>query len=131
MGWEQHRDDFSIPLIAASACGPMAPVRLSASQADTFVPMASAGEGRPFGITAASCNQGYRVAVYEEGNYLKAVAAASLGPGTPVIVGSPNGALAPASQAIVGSNHWEVGIAMNGAAAGNFFTVFVKPRKIV
>lgn len=84
---------------------------------------------RPLGsIDVASLAQGQHVAVYEDGNVVKAKAAASLGVGAEVY---SNGSISllPAAAAS-GSAIWAVGVAESPAAAGEIFSLRVHIRQI-
>lgn len=129
------RDGFQQALIAASQVNPYTPVKLAGTSALCVVPLATASE-RPFGFVTATAGasgllQGETVTVYEESNIVKGIAAASLGVGQEVMVGSSNGVLVPAVAAslFAASGHWVVGFSESPAAAGDVFSVYVKPRK--
>lgn len=84
---------------------------------------------RPLGVIgAASLAQGQHVAVYEDGNVVKAKAAASLGVGADVF---SNGSvsLLPAAAAS-GSAVWSVGVSESPAAAGEIFSLRVHVRQL-
>jgi hypothetical protein len=78
--------------------------------------------------------------VYLDDNIVKAVAAASLGAGAEVCVASIGVASGAQRNAIAtitllgpltiasGTAKWAVGIAMDPAAAGEVFSVYLKPR---
>lgn len=84
----------------------------------------------PFGIAkCASYADGERMTVYEAGNFKKAVAAASLGYGANLGVGSTNGALGPITVAS-GAVAWSIGKSVSAAAAGDVFTVLIRPVKV-
>jgi hypothetical protein len=132
MAFELHRHGHQQGLKAASAINPRTPVKLAGSNA-LFVLPAASGNDRPFGVTgnatagASGLNSNDAAVVYERGNVVKAVAAASVGVGAAVFVASTNGALGP--NPITASAHWEVGISETPAAAGEIFSVYVDPRK--
>lgn len=129
MAHELIRDEHNVPLRAAGTIAQYRPVKLSPTAAET-VQIAGTAADRVFGFVAGPVNNGEQVAVREEGNYVKAVAAASLGANTEVIVGSSDGSLIAASTAITASGHWVVGISIGAAAAGGVFTCYIKPRKV-
>jgi hypothetical protein len=117
----EHRE--VLPRVAASAVAAGQPVRTSASAAMQVVPLPSANQ-RVLGIavaTAATYNTG--VAVQTEG-VAKCVAGASVGVGALLAQGSSNGALVPA---ITASAHFIVGESQGAAAAGEYFSVLLKP----
>jgi hypothetical protein len=83
----------------------------------------------PHGITIASALLGEAVTVMGQGNYAKAVAAASLGFGTLVGVTGATRSLGLAAGAS-GSVVWAVGRSCTAAAAGEVFTFYVNPRQL-
>lgn len=84
----------------------------------------------PFGIFAARANPGDAVTVYTEGASVKVRAAASIGVGQAVglsTVGTTSfGAVAGASGSLI----YQVGESITPAAAGEYFTILVKPRQL-
>lgn len=139
MAGVQHREGFQVALKAASNTPPWQPVRLDTVD-NQFVAVANASQ-RPFGMTGdATSVQGQAAAIYEEGNYVKAVAAASLGFGAEVgiaSIGIASYAFGSATTAMLGPaagasgvTRWAVGIAAEAASGGEVFSVFVKPRQI-
>lgn len=142
MAFELHRYQFQQGLKAASQMPPKTPVSLSASQADYVVAL-SAANVEPFGIIGASAGQAGAVAVYEAGNIVKAIAAASLGYGADVgfasigvssqVQGGTTLAttvlLAPVSGAS-GTVSYRVGKAESPAGAGEVFSVLIAPRQL-
>lgn len=84
---------------------------------------------RPLGsIDVASLAQGQHVAVYEDGNVVKAKAAASLGVGAD-IYSAGSTSLLPAAAAS-GAAVWSVGVAESPAAAGEIFSLRVHVRQL-
>lgn len=133
MAFNLYREDLSFPIIAASAINPKQPVKLIGSSVLMVIPAATNAD-RPFGFNglasagASGINSQDALTVYEEGNYVKAIALASVGVGAEVAVGSNNGALSPAAL-VSASGHWACGISVTPAGAGETFTILVKPRK--
>lgn len=125
MAYELIRDKLNFPFKAQATIAALRPVKLGTA-AET-VALAASSNDRPFGFVSAGVNALEQIAVREEGNYVKAVAAASLGANQPVMVGSVDGSLI--HTPITASAHWEVGVSMTAAPAGGVFTVFIKPRK--
>ena len=127
MSWILHRYQHQLGLLAASDMVPRRPVKLTAT-AEGVVLAATAAD-RPFGVTGeASALRAERVVVYDRGNVVKAVAAASIAANAEVTVGSDNGALGPTH--ITASAHWAVGIAMEAANPGEVFSLYVAERKV-
>ena len=85
----------------------------------------TAGTQEPHGITIASAAVGEAVTSFGQGNYCKAIAAASLGGGADVGVDG-----ATRSLGLVASGAWRVGKAVTPAAAGEVFTFYVNPRQL-
>lgn len=118
-----------LPFTAASAIVPLRPVKLD-SAANRQVILASGVGHEPQGVTGdATALQGESVTVYGRGAIVAAVAAASLGAGADVGIGSTNGALGPISGAS-GVTKWAVGKSVESAAAGEKFSVYVDPRQL-
>jgi hypothetical protein len=70
------------------------------------------------------------VTIYEDANIVKAVAAASVGAGVEVMVGSSNGALYDSTASLfAASGHWAVGLSLTAANAGEVFALEIKVRK--
>ena len=123
------RPEHSIPLEAATTLLPKQLVRLVGTNTPLVAPCATTSH-EPFGHVDATYAAGEIAAVYEEANYRKVVAGASLGVGD-VVVGSANGALLPyvAASVFAASGHFVAGKAFTPAAAGETFTLFIKPKK--
>lgn len=140
MSFELHRYQHQQGLKAASAIPPKTVVKLGSAQ-DTVLPVASNND-RPFGVTGASGAVGVAVAVYENENIVKAIAAASLGYGAEVGLASIGVASAVQGSALAtttllgpiagasGAAVWSVGVAEEPAAAGEVFAVLIKPRQL-
>lgn len=136
MAFDDHKPGFTIPLTAASVINPIAsgailglrPVALAAA-AESVSPVTALSQ-EPFGFAKlASYAIGDRVTTYEEGNYVKAVAAASLGGGTDVGCATSGGQLSPVTGAS-GVTRWRAGKSLGPAAAGEVFTVLIKPQQL-
>ena len=139
MAFDEHKPGFTIPLKAASVINPITaasgftvtglrPVKLAAAE-DAISPVTALAD-EPHGFAKlASYAIGDRVTVYEEGNYVKAVAAASLGAGADVGCATSGGQLAPVVAAS-GVTRWRVGKSLGPAAANEVFTVVIKPQQL-
>lgn len=133
MAFELHRYNDQLSVTAASSILPKQPVRLAGSSVLFALPCAT-NNVRPFAVNglasggASGLDQGEKITVYEEGNIVKAVAAASLGVNAEVAVGSPNGALIPIAIAS-GVGRWAVGVSLSAAAEGETFSLYVMPRQ--
>lgn len=121
-------------LKAASAIAQWVPVKglEGASSIDETVIAAASLNDFALGLTIATvASPGDPVAVVMGGR-AKAIAGASLGAFTPLVVGSTNGILIPAARGAVASAvKNQVGISLHAAAAGDVFTVLVDPEQIV
>lgn len=135
------QDRFSFPAKAASNIGARKPVGISPGASISnpttnpfpvgvnVFPIATTTV-RPQGLSGPEvASQGQQVTVYEDLGTAKAVAAASVGAGAEVAVASTNGDLGPAAGASAVAV-WAVGIALDNAAAGEIFSVYVRPRQI-
>lgn len=117
----RHADSY----IAASAMSPMTVVALNPGLANGVV-AASAAAHEPFGVTVASAGRGEAVTIYDRGNIVKVKAGASLGHGGNVGLAAATTSLAP-----VASGQWRVGKAIESAAAGEIFSLYVDPLQLV
>jgi hypothetical protein len=130
MAFELYR--WTFPGIAASAINSGAALQLSASAVERqFIPIATLNV-EPFGIALASAGGTAlqaAVPVVDAGNVIKVTAVASLGCGADVGVASTNGGLGPVAAAS-GVLTWAVGKAMQNAAAGEAFGLYVKPVRL-
>lgn len=127
MAYVLHRPGHQLPVNVASAVNPRQPVQLLGTSALICGPVATSNV-EPFGYAGeATAAVGETLTVYEALNIVKAVAAASLGVNAAVTVASTNGALGPA--VIVASGHYEHGKSLTPAAAGEVFSLYVRPRK--
>lgn len=134
---ESHGEPFK----GASAIAQWVPVvgLEGTSSADETVIRAGSTNQFPIGMTIATvASPGDPVTVITGGK-TKGIAGASLGAFTPVGVGSTNGILIPLtrySASYAASNTAlaqisQVGIAMQSAAAGDVFTILVKPAQVL
>lgn len=147
MAFKRILDDHELPISPASTCVPFSVVKLAGSSALRILPVASNND-RPFGVVGEATSPlvtgqaaGLAAAVHEEGNVVKAIAGASLGAGAEVALATIGVAtkaqggsyvatvtqLGPISVAS-GSQIWAVGIALDAVAAGEIFSLYIKPR---
>ena len=121
-------------LKAASAVAQWVPViglEGSSSIDETVIPAGSVNQFAVGLSIATVASPGDEIAVVTSGR-AKAIAAASLGAFTPVVVGSTNGHLIPAARGAVASQvKNQVGISLHAAADGDVFTILVRPEQIV
>lgn len=133
MAGELHRPGLQYTVKAASAINPRKPVTFVGTSELLAVPVGSGLTGvRVNGFTGGAtvgASGAEAVTVYEEGNIVKARAAASLGVAAEVGVASTNGDLGPVAQAS-GTLKYTAGVALTPAAAGEFFSLYVKPRTL-
>jgi hypothetical protein len=116
-----------LPRQAASAISAYVPVRTSASAADQVLSAASSAV-RVLGVSiATAASPGDPVAVQVDG-VAKCIAAASIGNGALLAVGSTNGRLIPVAS---GSAVQVVGESQTPAADGDVFSVLLKPANPV
>jgi hypothetical protein len=126
MAWTQHK--HTLPKQAASAIRDYVPVKETAV-AEKVV-LAASNIDQVIGFTIASAaSPGDSLAVVH-GGVVKAVAGASLGYGAEVSVASTNGALGPAPAGASGFDRQAVGVSQGAAAAGEIFSVLIRPRGI-
>lgn len=125
-----HRDEHSIPIPAATTLLPNTLVRLVGSDLAAVAPAATIAH-EVFGQVDATVLSGEIAAVYETPNYVKVKAAASLGAGQDVVVGTETGRLILANAASVfqASGHFIAGKSFTAAADGEVFTIRINPRK--
>lgn len=128
MAFELHRDGFSA--LAASAILPGQIVGI-ASGADRQVSPIGSSNIEPFGVTPfASAAIGEGITVLESRQVVAAIAAASLGAGGDVgVVAVATTSLGPVAAAS-GGVVWRVGRALNSAAAGEEFSLYIHPRQL-
>lgn len=133
MAFDLHRPGFQFAAKSQGANNPVASGKLAGAPVGygTSVEQAVALPSgiEPWGVAkVGSYVDGDRMTVYEAGNYVKAVAAVSLGWNADVHIASTNGALGPIAPAS-GAVGWVLGKAMDNAAAGGVFTILIKPYK--
>lgn len=129
MAYEIHLDEHVFSgVFAATTITPRHPVTLGGTTVPYVVPCASLN-AQVDGVTGAGTTaSGAQVVVYFDGNVVKLKAAASVGAGAQVSVGTTvTGAVSPAVAAS-GVLKWELGKSLSTAAAGELVSVFVKPR---
>lgn len=124
---ELHR--FGYPAVAASDMNAGRVVNLTTGDVDRQVSPIATSNIEPFGIALATALQGKAVTIMEDGDTIKVTAAASLGAGADVGIASTNGALGPVSGAS-GSTIWRVGRSVSAAAAGETFSLYIRPRTL-
>ncbi len=136
MAYQLIRPGHSQGFPAASVVLPFTPVKAVGTSVPFILPCATSAD-KPRGMVtstygASGLAQAEVALVYEELNIIPAIAGASVGVFTEMVVGSSNGALVPVSAAsplIAASGHWVVGESQTAAGAGEFFSLYVKPRK--
>jgi hypothetical protein len=144
MAFELHRYQFQQEFAAASTYAPFTVVSLDTTTEKQVVSAANASQ-RPFGVIGASAGQGRAVTVYEEGNIVKCIAAASIGANAEVAVASlgvssqVQGGTTLATTTLLGlasgaaasgKVQWAVGLSETAALAGEIFSVLIKPRQL-
>jgi hypothetical protein len=125
--FELHRNE--LPAVAASDINPGRVVKLDVGDTQRQVVPVATNTGEPFGVALATGLQGKAVTIEELGSVVKVPAGASLGAGADVGVASTNGALGPVSAAS-GSVVHAVGKSLSAAAAGEQFSLYVRPRQL-
>ena len=119
----------ALPFTAASIIVPRRPVKVDTVNRQVIL-AASVNGNLVQGFTgAATAPQGEAVTVYGDDSVVEAVAGASLGAGGFVGVSSTNGAIGPVAAAS-GIERYAVGQALESAAAGEIFSLYVKPRQL-
>ncbi len=133
MAFELH-NGVVIPGVAASNTAPALAVAFasSAAQDRAVVPVGTVNV-MPLGVANATAGPTSSlpnaVTVHGIGNIVKAVAAASIGVGADVGVGSTNGVLVGISGAS-GVTKWALGQSVTPANPGETFSVYVNPRVV-
>lgn len=133
----KHTDVY--PFQAASAIGAFAPVKqLGAPSArDGYVTLAASLNDDVIGFTVATVATANGEVAVVFGGVAKAVAAASLGAGARVAVGSSNARLIPLSpsggpaSANLVAVRFAVGRALAAAADGQTFSVLLQPEQLI
>lgn len=128
MSFELHRPGLQLPVKAATTLAPRTPVRYAGTSGLLAVPVGTCNLEIDGYTGAGTTASGAIAAIYETGNVVKAVAAASLGAGAQVTVGSDNSRLIPFTGAS-GTVKWVHGKALSPAADGEVFALFVRPRQ--
>lgn len=135
-----ENSNFSKTYRAASAVNAGQPVVLlgaltPGSALDETVVPAGSWNLDVLGVARATvATVGMPVTVDLAPGFVKAIAAASLGAGARVAVGSTNGRLVPVAPAFTGSTaavKAVVGVAEVNAVDGDIFTVLLKPEQII
>ena len=121
-------DTNEFPGIAASNCGDKMVVTLTTGGERAVCPVIAATT-EPHGITIATALRTEGVTVIGQGNYAKAIAAASLGVGANVGILGATRSLGLVSTAS-GTANWRVGKSVTAAAAGEVFTLYVNPSQL-
>lgn len=130
MAFELHRVP-GLPGIAASSINAGQAVSLDVGDVQRqFLPI-STNSIEPFGVARATAvTAGDAVTVWDTGHVVRiATAVASLGHGADIGVASTNGALGPITGAS-GSVKWAVGKSLSAAAAGETFSLSIRPRQL-
>jgi hypothetical protein len=124
--FERHVNE--LPVKTASAVNPGGVLTLDTGDTQRqVVPVASLNI-LPIGVALATgASPGDAVTLEGEHSIVKVVAGASLGQGAVIGVGSTNGSLAPVAGAS-GSVKCAVGDSLSAAAAGETFSLYVRPR---
>lgn len=129
MAFELHRDP-GLPCLAASAMAVNTVVNWNTGDVQRSVVAVATVNIEPVGITRnVASSAGDPVTVYDDNNVVRAVAIASLGAGADIGVASTNGGLAAISAAS-GTLKYRVGRSLTAAAAGETFSLSIKPRAI-
>lgn len=130
MAYEVHLDEHAFSgVTAATTITPHHPVFVGGTTIPYVVPCASNNIAID-GVTGAGTTaSGAQAVVYFDGNVVKIKAAASLGAGADVTVGSTVTGSVWGGSVFAASAHWVVGRSLSTAAAGEFVSVFVKTRK--
>jgi hypothetical protein len=118
-----------LPFTNASAISGPIPVRLNPSANRSVVAAATNNVEIQGFVSDASYAAGEAVTVYGDGDVVEAIAGASLGAGADIGIASTNGALGPVAGAS-GTARYRVGRSLESAAAGERFSVLVKPGQL-
>jgi hypothetical protein len=129
MAWELIRHNHQLPIVAATTILPRQPLQLVGTTTPMVAPVSSHNV-ETFGVNGpATYVTGEAVAVYEADNYVKMVAAASVGVGAVVGVASPGGAVGPIAGAS-GSVIRAVGKTFTEGRENERITVLINPRTL-
>lgn len=127
--FELHRNGF--PGKAASAMAALQVVSQDTGDTQRSVLAVATFNVEPLGITlATAANAGDAVTVFDRGNVVKTLAAASLGAGADVGVVGATTSLGLCAAGASGVLKWSVGKSMTAAAAGEVFSFYVNPRQV-
>ena len=129
MAFELHRDP-GLPGIAASAMAANTVVTEDVGDVQRQFLAVATVNVEPIGVTRSVASfAGDAVTVYDQPHIVRAVAAASLGHGADVgVVGATTslGLVAAASGVV----KWRVGRSLTAAAAGETFSLSIRPRQV-
>lgn len=135
-------DQQTLSLVFASAMGQYLPVfmNLASSRDRVAVPAGTIADD-VIGLTRATVGTYGLAETVVVGGFAKAIAAASLGAGARVAVGSTNGKLIPITPSGIGTGlgsalgaadiRYMIGRSLEAAAAGAIFTVLLDPGQVV
>ncbi len=130
MAFELHRDP-GLSCIAASAMAAQTVVTWDVADVQAQVLAVATVNVEPIGLTrSVASSAGDAVTVYDDDHIVKAVAAASLGAGADIGVASTNGALGAVTAGASGVVKWRLGKSVTAAAAGETFSLSIKPRQL-
>jgi hypothetical protein len=129
MAFELHRTP-GLSGIAASAMAANTVVGYDTGDTQAqFVAIATVNV-EPAGITRnVASNAGDPITVYDHSHVCRVTAIASLGAGADIGVASTNGALGAITGAS-GSVKWALGKSLTAAAAGEVFSLSIRPRQL-
>lgn len=129
MAFVDHNQGEVLPKRAASDLGAFQFVGADPGQENQVVRLGSSGQ-RPYGGTdQGSILRGEYGPIYSDGMIIKAIAQASIGAGAAVGVTGATTSLGLAAAAS-GAAVWSIGEAQTNVAAGERFSVLVKPRQL-
>lgn len=129
MAWVIESPEHTRPRVAVGAIEQYKAVQAVAG-VKNGVAQATSNLGLIEGVAISAAASGEAVPVAIEGSEVKLTAGASLGAGAEVMVGSVNGAVIPFAQAS-GVRRQSLGVALGSAAAGERFTIILRPREVV
>jgi hypothetical protein len=128
----QERLKNAMPKIALAAINPNTLVKSAATGTQERAVLAVATNNEDvLGVAAATAGASgsEAITVYGEGAVVKVKAAASIGIGAECHIASSNGALGPVVGAS-GTARYSAGLSESAAAAGEYFSLLVRPRKL-
>src|SRR5438552_18375447 len=130
MAFELHRDP-GLPGIAASAMAVNTVVSWDVADVQRQVLAVATGNVEPIGVTRnVASAAGAAVTVYDENHIVRAVAGASLGAGANVGVLGATTSLGIVAAGASGVIAWRLGRSLTAAAAGETFSLSIKPRQL-